>query len=62
MLLARERHWRYGQALFNHLLEVRPELAERVKGTDIDPFYLEGPAQDSNKWDRFIEFLESNWR
>lgn len=31
--------WRSGQALFNALLEVRPELAEQIRATIMDPFY-----------------------
>jgi len=30
---------RYGQAMFNYLRIVRPELAEMVRGTNCDPFY-----------------------
>lgn len=33
--------WRYGQVLFNALLAVRPELAELVRGSNLDPFYKE---------------------
>jgi hypothetical protein len=51
---------RYGQAMFNHLCEIRPELAEAVHGTESDPFY----AQDFTdpRWDRFVEFIETHWR
>lgn len=50
---------RYGQALFNRLCEVRPELAEQVRATDMDPFYVTMP-QDPRLL-RFIEFIEANW-
>ena len=30
---------RYGQVYFNRLCEVLPEAAERLRGTDNDPFY-----------------------
>jgi len=30
---------RYGQALFNKLVEMHPEVAEIVRGTTLDPFY-----------------------
>jgi hypothetical protein len=56
---AREYRWRYGQAFFNHLLEVRPQLAELVRGTDKDPFYLSTPCCD--QFDRFAVFIEENW-
>lgn len=31
--------WRRGQALFNALYEVHPELADRVRMTEADPFF-----------------------
>lgn len=37
--IARYYEWRYGQALFNALTKIRPQLAEKVRGTTIDPFY-----------------------
>jgi len=52
---------RYGQALFNQLVEVRPDLSEQIRGTDADPFYLKGPSDNYAKWDRFIRFVEKNW-
>ena len=38
---ATERHpsWRRGQAAFNTLSSLHPDLAEKVRGTAIDPFY-----------------------
>ncbi len=49
---------RHGQAAFNHLFAVRPDLSEQVRGTPMDPFY-----RDSNHpgWERFVVFLEKNW-
>ena len=61
MILARKEKWRYGQALFNLLLSVRPELAESVRSTDMDPFYLGGPADDFDRWDRFATHIEKEW-
>lgn len=51
---------RYGQAMFNHLCEVRPEMAKMIRGTLNDPFHAESP-QDP-RWDRFVKFIETNWR
>jgi hypothetical protein len=55
---AAERDWRYGQALFNLLCRVRPRLAEKVRATPLDPFYVERqydvPAE-------FFELLASEW-
>lgn len=33
--------WRQGQLYFNALYDVDPELANEVRGTTIDPFYLD---------------------
>lgn len=62
ILRARKTGERYGQALFNHLCEVRPELSEKVRATGIDPFFLTGPQDNPQKWDEFIEFIETRWR
>ena len=38
-----ENVWsRHGQALFNVLEEMHPELAELIRGTTLDPFYARG--------------------
>lgn len=52
-------HQRYGQAMFNHLCEVRPDLSEQVRGTDKDPFYVESLSDP--RWDRFVDFIEAEW-
>jgi len=33
------RGWRYGQVYFNYLLEIQPEIAEKLRGSVNDPFY-----------------------
>lgn len=52
--------WRYGQALFNTLVDVRLDLAEQVRGTDNDPFYARGGTNDP-RLIRFGEFVNANW-
>lgn len=59
IVLARANKWRYGQAMFNHLAAVRPDLANAIRGTDKDPFYVVYLAQPN--WDRFVEYIEQNW-
>ncbi len=67
MVRARDTKERYGQAMFNHLHEVQPELAEKVRGTEMDPFYCSsGSVKDlirpnDSRWDRFVQFIETNW-
>lgn len=43
-------HERLGQAIFNHLLEVRPDLAEQIRGTELDPFHNDGVLSELEKW------------
>lgn len=56
---ARKTGERYGQAMFNHLYEVRPDLSEQIRATDADPFYVSELSDP--RWDRFISFIEKNW-
>jgi len=56
---ARPNRYRYGQVMFNYLELVRPDLAEQVRATDMDPFYCESPKDP--QFDRFIQFIETNW-
>jgi hypothetical protein len=51
--------WRYGQSLFNTLLSVRPELAEKIRGTVADPFHIH--HEMDKRLTLFTEFLEANW-
>ena len=56
--VSRHYGWRYGQSLFNLLLAVRPNLAEVIRATPIDPFYAdEADDIDPEVW----ELLESRW-
>ena len=45
---------RYGQVLFNTLCEVRPGLAEQLRGSNIDPFYKDLPTDVDPKVIRLI--------
>ena len=38
-MLARHKTWRAGQGLFNAILLVRPDIAEEIRGTEMDPFH-----------------------
>ena len=55
--LAHDAHpqWRAGQALFNVLHRIRPDLSERVRATKLDPFNRDtrNPA--------FLNFVKENW-
>ena len=47
--------WRYGQTVFNVLQVYRPEMAESIRGTCLDPFYKR--EDDTHFWDSFWEWL-----
>lgn len=49
---------RWGQALFNVLQQMDPELAKQVRGTNIDPFFLHSHDKRIN---RFLAFVEVHW-
>ena len=54
-VLNRTPDWREGQTYFNVLTEARPDLAEKVRGAAIDPFYQDGRIGD------FLIFISDNW-
>lgn len=52
------KYERYGQALFNALDQIRPDLAARIVATDLDPFY----RSDSKGMDSALaNWLWENW-
>lgn len=55
---ARTRRERFGQAVFNHLAEVRPDLSEAIRGTDKDPFHA---GREHPAWAKLATFLDENW-
>lgn len=60
-ILAKEKKWRMGQAIFNLLLDVKPSLAEQIRCTNLDPFFMSGPKNGIEKWDKCISFIKNNW-
>jgi hypothetical protein len=55
--IAHQNDWRYGQAVFNLLANVRPHLADSIRTTHLDPFYREKHDIDPMLW----TLLESRW-
>lgn len=47
--------WRKGQAYFNTLYFVNPQLADKVRGTLLDPFYKDDNIR------AFMDWLINNW-
>jgi len=48
-------NWRRGQYAFNVLLDYRPDLSEKIRGTPLDPFFKEELPKE------FIEWINKNW-
>lgn len=50
---------RYGQAMFNRLMELYPEIADTVRGTMADPFYATSGNDDRVKrfWDTILPYF-----
>lgn len=57
LLLVREGQ-RFGQALFNHLRDSQPRLAEQVRGTRLDPFHKNDVSDIPQD---FWNFVVENW-
>lgn len=47
--------YRYGQCMFNILYALRPDIADRIRGTNIDPFYKDYVSSDT--W----EIVQQYW-
>lgn len=48
-------HQRSGQALFNALNWERPNLANKIRGTNLDPFHRDERVSAVQEW------LQDNW-
>jgi len=46
---------RYGQVYFNLLVEHRPDISEKIRGTMLDPFYKEFVKTETH------QFVEKSW-
>lgn len=47
--------WRTGQYLFNVLYDHRPDLANQVRGSSLDPFHLDDRVSECLNW------VAENW-
>jgi len=50
---------RVGQALYNELCDVRPDLAARMRGTDMDPFYAR--HVEDVRYQKALTFIAEEW-
>lgn len=46
---------RLGQAIYNCLADIKPELAQKITSTEVDAFY------DSTKVPAMSDFIQENW-
>lgn len=53
--------WRLGQVAFNYLADMRPELAEKIRGSDIDPFYADHLPFGHEKIATFLAHVREDW-
>jgi len=51
--------YHYGQAFFNVLHELRPDLAEKIRGTEIDPFNSHTSTEPEVA--QAAQFVMENW-
>ena len=54
--LFRENDFRMGQTYFNVLLEMRPDIANHIRGTDKDAFY------DNDKLPTMLAEVYKRWK
>jgi hypothetical protein len=52
---AKPKEQREGQWAFNSLLDIRPDIAEKARATEVDPFYNDTILYD------FLYFVDLNW-
>jgi len=50
--------WRRGQTLFNSLYALYPEIADGLRGTNVDPFHRDERYGDC--WDHIIKMLKDD--
>lgn len=50
-----KKEQRYGQALYNYLAKVRPDIAGEIMGTSVDPFHRTSVS------DEVWTFIRSRW-
>lgn len=57
----RHMNWRLGQTAFNVLSRVRPDIAENVRGSSLDPFYADHMQFGYEKVANFLAHVRENW-
>jgi hypothetical protein len=55
------KNWRVGQTAFNVLAGMRPDIAEPVRGSTVDPFYADHLMHGHDKVAVFLAHVRDNW-
>ena len=55
VMMGYDSHQRVGQQYFNELSNQRPDLTEKINGTELDPFY------NSRRLPLFLTWVGDNW-
>ena len=60
LITARLLHpeWREGQAYFNLLAKDYPEIAEKIRGTEYDPYYADHMKNPQERIDKFLNYIQ----
>lgn len=54
-------NWRVGQVAFNVLASMRPEIAEAIRGSKVDPFYADNLPHGHEKVAVFLAHVREEW-
>jgi len=54
-------NWRLGQTAFNTLAQLRPDLAETIRGTEADPFYADNLPAGYQRVANFLAYVREEW-
>ena len=52
--------WRKGQAYFNYLYQLHPDVADEIRGTEYDPFYADHKKDPEKEINKFLEYISKN--
>lgn len=55
------KNWRVGQVAFNTLAQMRPDLAEKYRGTRFDPFYCDVRPHGHETIAVFLAHVQEEW-
>lgn len=52
--------WRKGQAYFNYLYQLHPDVADKIRGTEFDPFYADHKKNPDEEINKFLDYISKN--